>query len=163
MSFIPYCGHLSFWNIVLLRFHQPPLSLTGKGHFYIALLARNITACDKWGEGTKAFIHVIMSHHDNKIARPGKFIQGSEKWGLGSVFLSLSMEVGNLHPSGASYSLQKKLQVFLRTQSLQIQVPISTLPEEQCHQVPRLQGLSFSLTPSCSSIMESTQKRFLSL
>lgn len=125
--------------------------MTGKGHFlsFIASLARDITTCAKrGGAGTKASIRAILT-------------QGSKQQNITSVevcpelrekvldlsHLSLSMEVGYLHPSsveigtwGAENAKRKFMEWglllppgeaarhysgYLRTQSLQAQVQIS--------------------------------------
>lgn len=77
--------------------------MTGKGHFlsFIASLARDITTCAKrGGEGTKASIRAILTQggKQENITSVEVCPELREKV-LDLSHLSLSMEVGYLHPS----------------------------------------------------------------
>lgn len=167
-------------HVLLFKFHQLLLSMTGKGHFlsFIASLATDRTTSAKGGgEGTKASIRAILTQRgiqQQNIMSVNACPELREKGDPGS-FPSLT-EYGSglsspfgceVEPREAENATRRKFVEWgfllppgeaarhnsrhLRTQNLKTQVQISTLLEDQCH-------MSVPSHPSCPNTAD-TEKR----
>lgn len=93
-------------HVLLFKFHQLLLSMTGKGHFlsFIASLARDRTTGAKGGgEGTKASIRAILTQRgiqQQNITSVNACLELRRRGTQDLSHLSLSMEVGYRCPSG---------------------------------------------------------------
>lgn len=172
-------------HVLLFKFHQLLLSMTGKGHFlsFIASLARDRTTGAKGGgEGTKASIRAILTQRgiqQQNITSVNACLELREKGDPGS-FPSLTEHGSGLSlpfrcdmgPREAENATGRKFVEWefllppgeaarhssrhLGTQNLKTQVQISTLLEDQCH-------MSVPSHPSCPNTADSRRDSALNL